>query len=335
MGWISVAFAHKFVGFATPSEAERSRLLRSAGVDPQAPVDPSQMLSDSEFFDLLEYLAHKVTGGRSLAVQVGASMTCDEYGAFGLAFKSAVDLAGSYKRVERYGRIITSLANFRLVPGEETSFLEVIPGLDDRPGLQMTNELALAAATSLSREVCHGFAPVAVSMAHGRPENPADVSIFEDHFGCPIHFRAGRDALEVSCQTLNRANRLGDAGISRFFDSHLEDALAELPEDGGLQRRVCTEIAQALSEGVPRLPKIARHLGMSARTLQRRLASGGQTYQSLVENAQRELASRLLRTTDHSIAEVAFLTGFTEQSTFSRAFKRWSGQTPRDHRLRV
>lgn len=332
MGWISVTFAHKCVSFASEDEAERSRLLLAAGVEPKASVDPAQMLPDTDFFDLLEQLARNVLRGRGLAVRVGASMTCDEYGAFGLAFKSALDLAGSYKRVERYGRIITSIANFRLVPGESTSFLEVIPGLEDRPGLQMTNELALAAATALSREVCQEeFSPVAVHISH---DSPGDISSFKDHFRSPIHFRSGRDAIEVSRETLSRANRLGDAGISRFFDSHLEGALAELPEDGGLQRRVCSEIAQALSEGVPRLADVARQIGMSGRTLQRRLASGGYTYQSLVESAQRELASRLLRTTEHSIAEVAFLTGFTEQSTFSRAFKRWIGHTPRDHRLR-
>lgn len=331
MGWISVTFAHKYVSFATGDEAERARLLLAAGVEPRVPVDPAQMISDTSFFDLLEQLARDVPGGRGLSVRVGASMACDEYGAFGLAFKSAPDLAGSYKRVERYGRIITSIANFRVVPGEQTSFLEVIPGLNDRPGLQMTNELALAAATALSREVCReDFSPVAVHMAHAPPE---DLSSFDHHFRSPILFRSGRDALEVSHGTLGHPNRLGDDGISRFFDSHLDSALAELPEDGGLQRRVCAEIARALSEGVPRLPEIARQIGMSGRTLQRRLASGGHTYQGLVESAQRELASRLLRTTDHSIAEVAFLTGFTEQSTFSRAFKRWLGQTPRDHRL--
>lgn len=332
MGWVSVTFVHKFVALVSGNGPERTRLLGSVGVNSEGAVDPRQMIPDTDFFELLEHLAADVPRGREFAVRVGASMCCDEYGAFGLAFKSATDLAGSYRRVERFGRVITSVANFRVMSGAENTFMEVIPAPNSRLGLQMTNELALAAATALSREVSRdAFTPVAVHIAHAAPD---DDSCFRSHFGCPVHFEADRDAIEVSAEMLAKPNRLGDAGISRFFESHLDNALSELPEAAGLQQRVRTEIAQALSEGVPKLSRIAQHIGMSERTLQRRLAGSGQTYQTLVEHAQRDLASRLLRTTEHSIAEVAFLTGFTEQSTFSRAFKRWVGQTPRAHRLR-
>ena len=90
-----------------------------------------------------------------------------------------------------------------------------------------------------------------------------------------------------------------------------------------------------LSEGVPALSQISGELGMSARTLQRRLSDHGQSYQNLVDFARQELAQQLLRETRYSLAEVAFLTGFSEQSAITRAFKRWSGQTPRSYRLQV
>ena len=258
-------------------------------------------------------------------------MRCDDYGAFGLAFKSAVDLAGSYSRVERYGRVVTNIANFRVVPGESTSFMEVIPGHEDRLGLRLTAELALAAAMALSREVSSAeFNLEALHIAH---DAPPDRSGFEDHFRCLVRFGAERDALEVSNERLLCPNRLGDAGISHFFDAHLDRALSELPEDGGLERRVRAEISRALSEGVPTLSQTAQRLAMSGRTLQRRLAEAGLAYQALVEEARRDLATRLLRSSDYTLAEIAFLTGFSEQSTFTRAFKRWHAQTPRAYRL--
>jgi AraC-like DNA-binding protein len=88
-----------------------------------------------------------------------------------------------------------------------------------------------------------------------------------------------------------------------------------------------------LSEGLPALSEVAQHFGMSGRTLQRRLADGGYSYQGLVDTARRQLAKRLLQETGYSLAEVAFMTGFSEQSAFTRAFKRWAGQTPRSYRL--
>ncbi len=334
MGWISVVFAHKVVDIATSGEpdgsAQRLLWLQSVGLDPVAPVAPEQMISDADFFGLLERIA-ETPRGRDVALRVGASMRCDDYGAFGLAFKSAVDLASSYLRVERYGRVVTSIANFRLVQGPRTAFFEVIPGGYPGLGLSMTNELALAAAAALSREVgMEDFVPVAVHLAHAAPE---DVSAFEEHFRCPLHFSAERDALEVSHDRLRSLNRLGDAPMSRFFDTHLDGALADLPQHGGLGRRVRAEIAQALSEGVPTLQRMAARLGMSGRTLQRRLGKAGLSYKGLVKEARRDLADQLLLKTDYGLVEIAFLTGFSEQSAFTRAFKRWKGVTPRAYRL--
>ncbi|HQU74165.1 MAG TPA: helix-turn-helix transcriptional regulator, partial [Calditrichia bacterium] len=106
-----------------------------------------------------------------------------------------------------------------------------------------------------------------------------------------------------------------------------------LEDDGDLAGRVRGQVSQALSEGVPRISDVAGQLGMSGRTLQRKLADQGYSYQSLVDEARRHLAGQLLRETDYALVEVAFMTGFSEQSAFSRAFKRWEGQTPRSYRL--
>ncbi|MEM8993775.1 MAG: AraC family transcriptional regulator ligand-binding domain-containing protein [Acidobacteriota bacterium] len=334
MGWISAVFAHKVVGIAAGDgpggQPLRQRLLRAAGLDPASSVDPERLIGDADFFGLLERVASEVEGGRDVPLRVGASMRCDDYGAFGLAFKSAVTLESAYVRVERYGRIVTSIANFRVARGEGSAFMEVIPGDDPRPGLLMTNELALAAATALSREVGEDdFIPLRVHISHAAP---ARRSAFEAHFRCPIEFGAPRDALEVSHDRLRHPNRLGDTSLSRFFDTHLDGALAELPEDGGLARRVRAEVTQALSEGVPTLPQMAARLGMSGRTLQRRMKEAGLGYRDLVDEARRGLAHRLLRQTDYGLAEIAFLTGFSEQSAFHRAFTRWTQETPGTYR---
>ena len=77
---------------------------------------------------------------------------------------------------------------------------------------------------------------------------------------------------------------------------------------------------------------VARNLGMSVRSLHRRLANDGMTFRTLTEETRQELAEGLLCDERYSIAEVAFLTGFSEQSSFNRAFKRWAGDTPATYR---
>ena len=100
-----------------------------------------------------------------------------------------------------------------------------------------------------------------------------------------------------------------------------------------LARRVRRADSDTLSQGVPTLSAIASELGVGPRTLQRRLSASGHSFQGIVDMARKDLAQRLLQETELCLAEIAFLTGFSEQSGFTRAFKRWAGQTPRSYRL--
>ena len=330
MGYIAPLFAERFLKHA-PASLDRASLVRTLGFDPSSSNATDAMVSDNDFFCLLEQIAAEGDDGRAISIKVGAGMKCDDYGAFGLAFKSAVTLLGSFYRVERFGKVVTSIANYKVVPRHNSHFMEVHRNPEQRLGLHMTNELAVAAATALSKEVStSAFSPIAVSFAHAPPATPA---LFEEYFGCPVVFNAASDGLEINNNFCSAPNRLGDAKTSEFFDTHLEKELAALSEDAGLVRRVRIQVSSSLSEGVPMISDIAGRLGMSGRSLQRRLSEQGYAFQTIVDDARRELAERLLGNTEYSLAEIAFLTGYSEQSTFTKAFKRWSGQTPRSYRL--
>jgi AraC-like DNA-binding protein len=136
----------------------------------------------------------------------------------------------------------------------------------------------------------------------------------------------------ISSEALVRPNILGDEGISRYLISHLDAELSEIAHEDTLAVRAKDAIAQALSEGAPKMARIARGLGLSARSFHRRLSEQGVSFQALTEETRRELAEGLLRDERYSLAEIAFLTGFSEQSSFTRAFKRWAGQTPASYR---
>ena len=335
MGWISAFFVQKALDAAQHlkfiDSAARINLMLSLGIDPDAPIDPKETISDKAFFDLLEQLEELDNRGRLVPIHMGASMSCDDYGAFGLAFKSAPNLLGSYARVERYGKVVTSIANFRVDQSGAAVFMEVIQGREQRQGLTMTNELALAALTALSREVSEdgSFSPAAIHLMAGQP---SEDSAYRSHFRCPILYRADRDAIELEANTVHRRNRLSDYGMSKFFETHLEGELSELRHETSLSDQTKDAIARALSEGPPKMEDIARGMGFSARSFHRRLADHGLTFQMLAEETRRELAEVLLRDEQYSLADIAFLTGFSEQSSFTRAFKRWVGHTPAGYR---
>jgi len=337
MSNISSLFVHKVVNVATADDSHdsdrRQALLGSVGIDPDAPVDAKQMIEDVDYYGLCERVAREDAHGCSISIRVGASMQCDDYGAFGFAWKTAVNLRGSYSRAVRYGRVLTSVSAYELRSEDGRYYMLLHRDGERRLGLRLSNEQTIVAIVQISREVCsRPFSPEAVYFRHPEPE---DVSAHEAYFGCPVRFDADRDALAVSEAMLEVPNRLGDPGVSSFFDAHLEQEVAEVARNQTLQRRVRDRVTRVLTEGVPTVSDVAAALGMSGRTLQRRLADEGYAYQHIVDTARRELAERLLRRSDYSLAEIAFLTGFSEQSAFNRAFKRWAGQTPRSFRLQA
>ncbi|MGI3186287.1 AraC family transcriptional regulator [Nioella aestuarii] len=329
MGAVTSLFVRKVVK-AAGQAIDADAVLTSVGLDPQGDAELGQMISDAAYYDMLERIAGDMGGGWALPVQTGASMNCDDYGAFGLAWKTAPTLRASFARAERYWRLLTSVTEYELRQEAEGAwFLLHRAGLR-RLGLCMSNEASLASVLSIIRQVCPvPFTPLEVRFQHPAPQ---DVTSHESYFGCTIEFESDRDGLLLPAEALTRRNKMGDEAITRFLLPHLDAELKRLQAERTLTDMVHDAVAGALSEGIPKMPAIARRLGMSERTLQRRLSDEGLSFQALVDSARRELAEGLLLQSDYSLAEVAFLTGFSEQSAFTRAFKRWSDQTPAAYR---
>ena len=118
MGQITSLFVHKVIRQADDSLDKRA-LLDSVGVDPDAPVDPKIMVADSDYYAFFESVARTDPNGTELPLRVGASMRSDDYGAFGLAWKSALNLRGSCERAERYARVLTSVTTYQVQDVDE------------------------------------------------------------------------------------------------------------------------------------------------------------------------------------------------------------------------
>jgi len=330
MGQITSLFVRKVIG-EMAEHVDKAALLRSVGIEPDSPIDPSLMVPDTEYYSLLERLAVVDGDATTIPLRAGAAMRCDDYGAFGLAWKSAIDLQHSYERAQRYARVLTSVSTYGVEWDDGGAYMHLYREGDRRLGMRLSNEATLASIVSISRQASsRELNPAAVYFRHSAPDALAD---HEAYFGCPLHFESDRDALYLSNETLQTPNKLADESISKFFDTHLEKELSQLEDDSSLDRRVQIRISQSLSEGVPAISEVAKHFGMSGRTLQRRLSDRGYSYQALVDESRRRLAERLLQQTEYALAEIAFMTGFSEQSSFTRAFNRWAGQTPRSYRL--
>lgn len=325
MGFVTAIFARRMIQAAGVS-VDGPAMLRSVGIEPDDPLDVAERISDDAYYDLVERLAAEMDAPHELPLRVGPLMRLDDYGALGLAWKSAPDVRSSLERVERYCRLWTDNLTYELEDHDDRVVFLLHRSGKRRLGMRLSNEATLASATSLIRQSSSPrFRPLAVSMKHVAPRS---IAAHERYFGCPVRYGSDCDALVLSHEALARPNHLADDGISRFLLSHLDEELGALGNDTPLELLVEREISRSLSEGIPRMQDVARRLAMSERTLHRRLSERGVSFRSLVDATRRHVAENLLRDSRYTVTEVAFLTGFSEQSAFNRAFKRWTKQTP-------
>lgn len=149
--------------------------------------------------------------------------------------------------------------------------------------------------------------------------------------GRQVRFGQSQDEVVFPLEVLSRALRGHDPGLSRFLARYLDERLARLAPESAA-RLVQSGIDRALGSAVlPTLGSVAKSLGLSGRTLQRRLAAERHSFDELLDEARRSRALSLL-STRASLAEVAFGLGYADQSSFQRAFRRWTRTTPRTWR---
>ncbi|MEQ8299776.1 MAG: AraC family transcriptional regulator [Hyphomonas sp.] len=323
MAQISALFAVRMIHEAGPG-LDRAALFRSCGLNIASPPDSSVMVMDTDYYSLLETIAEHEKPDIGFHLRVSQSIRCADLGAVGLAWKSAPDLRRSFQRMDRYSRLFNTASTFKLVIDGGRYLWTHTRTEPDRLGMYLSNEGALATYVSFCREATGPQnRPQALQFRH---QPCGSQRALEAFFRCPVTFGADIDAIILPKEQLDQPNLVGDESIWKFLSSHIEASLPD--EDLPFERQLGLQVADMLSEGVPQLDEVAGRLGMSARTLQRRLSDHGVTFQTVVTQARLELAQSLMSGTRYSLAEIAFLTGFSEQSAFSRAFKRWVGKTP-------
>ena len=327
MGQISARIVRRIAEVSRgPSAAE---LLARAGLspDPAAAASDPPLVASQVYYDLLEHCA---ANDPALPLRYGRAIQPEDFGAFGFAIKTAAHVRDALERLARYILVVSDTLEygFRNRGGARIFVLGGRPA-DGRRGVELANECALAAIVSVLRHAADG--PVVPEHVSFRHPAPTSAEPHEAYFGGEVQFGAPVDALHLSDATLATRTRLADEGLSAYLLAQLEDLHAQRAE-GAVVQQVRHAITDKLCSGLPSRDDVARHLGMSARTLHRRLAEHGCSFQSVANQVRREVAESLLARPAHSLAEVAFLTGFSDQSAFQRAFKSWTGKTPHGFR---
>lgn len=305
-------------------------LLARVGLaaEPEGPSWAGQSIDEGIYYDLIEHIAGPDDHG--FPFRYAEALDVDDLGALGLAVKTAPTVEGALERLVRYVLVLSDTLEYEFADAPAGRVFALTGRPHHRRGAAVANECALAAVLSSVRQSLGSrLTPVAVTFRH---PGPADDRQHRAFFGCPVGFEADIDGIHLSHTDLAEPTVLADDGLSAYLLHRLDDLKARTAGRSVVDE-VRAAIADALPDGQPSKSRIARRLGMSERTLHRQLAEHGETFQAITTEARRDAAQSLLTTTGHGLADVAFLTGFADQTAFTRAFKRWTGQTPAAYRV--
>ena len=301
-------------------------LLTAAGIRRAELDDPDAMIPSGACDAILgracEQRRHPNLGAHLAAVTpIGAYPLLD------YLIVTTDTVEGALDQLVRYFHLVN--APFRLGVADDGDIVRLV--------IHTANAFSAEYETSITvhhlrEETERRLQPVCVNLQH-QPENHADL---ERLLGCQVRAPSPWTGVEFSKQSLRLPLRRRDPALRAVLEGHAESIAtrSSSSDDRSTVARVRGAVASRLPRGVPEIVVIARQLAISPRTLQRRLAAEGVSYQQLVDLVRREAADRLLRDGSVAIGEVGYLLGFSEPSAFHRAFKRWHDVTPQQYRTR-
>lgn len=192
-------------------------------------------------------------------------------------------------------------------------------------------EWALSAWASMMQQDFGPISLVGVSFTHPRPPS-TQMRDYEAAFGCVVRFGAEENALLAHPAVLSLPNRRADARLREVLEPVASERVRALPQTDSLVARIEAAVLSLLPDKDPSMLRMARLLGMSERTLRRRLAAEGTTFAAIVDDVRRKLVLATLADAHAGIEDAALRAGFSDGTALHRAFRRWTGTTPQAYR---
>jgi len=302
-------------------------LLADSGLDETMLVDPKKRISIRDCIRLLER-ARALSGVPALGLFLGLQMHVSAHGFLGFAALSASNVREAIELSVRFMPIVTTALGLRLrMDGREASLI-----VEEHADFGAARDIVLLAVLigiwrageALTGRQIDGCGEIAM------PEPSADYGV--EQLGPRVRFGQPSTRLVFDASVLTFPYKMADPVALQLARDQCERLLGTLGLDGRIASRVSALIGAGTKSGFHSLEKVAAELHVSPRTLKRQLASEGVSFSALIEKERRERAIILLASSGLSLKKVAERLGYSNVANFARAFQRWTGTSPREHR---
>ncbi len=308
-------------------------VFEQAGIDPAVVINPDQRISMTKMRALWHLIA-EATDDEAFGLRAAEQIQPATLHGLGLAVLASSTIYDVLKRLVRFASVLHTGIELRL--NERGKLVDLDIGLArefESPDHLKVDPLGEDFAMGVIVVMCRltlgeYFSPIECQCRRPAPEDP---DAFMALFGCPVSFGSRLVRITFVKSDINEQLASANPELARANDEQTETYLATYTRVSA-SRAVVGKIVERLPDGPPSQKAIAEAMCVSNRTLQRKLKEEGTSFIDLLQDARLSLARKYLAQPQRSIVEIAYLLGFSEPSTFSRAFKRWTGQAPADYR---
>lgn len=327
----SIAIARDIVQYVAAQGVEADLLYRAADIDSTWLDDPDRQVSG----EVLQYLWREAiaqTGDRNLGLHIGEAFDLAAIGIVGYVLLNCKTYGQVLEKLSQYTRLFSQgvAIHHQVVNGWVQCDCEIIGDrknyLLDEPRHPIESTFS-ALMTATRQLTSNALQPDAVWFQHPCPEDDTE---HQRIFQTTVEFSKPVNRIVFPATCLDWSVRSANPNLLLVFERHAATMLEA--QSQSYSQKVMQTMTRQLQGKVPNIEAIAHSLMTSVRQLQRELQAENTSYQQLLEEARKDLAIQHFKNPETSIHDVAFLLGFSEPSAFHRAFKQWTGQTPRSYR---
>jgi AraC-like DNA-binding protein len=303
-------------------------LFIEAGLDMAALDDPNARYPVQGTIRLWQGVV-QATGDPAFGLVVARHVTPTTFHALGYSLVASPTLKEAFERLVRYFHVVSDAAELEFHgTSKEYHFMLRVDGGGPEPSFESIDAFACVIVRMCRGLYRREYAPLRVSL---RRPAPADTTPYERAFRAPVTFGAAQNLLVFDRATFELPLEGANAELARHNDEIIARYLARHARQN-VASHVHAVLIEQLSLGEPSQQKIADTLHMSLRSLQRKLVIEGTSYTEILNDTRRELALSYIKDPHYSVSEITYLLGFSDTSSFTRAFRRWTGQAPTTYR---
>jgi len=321
-----------------PSLVNLWKSIESYGIDPaplfeaedikvKLPIDPCLRMSYAKV-DQLRAKAEKLCGDEAFGLRTASVYLPSQLGALGYAWQASLTLRRAFLRLERFVRVVNDKAQVHIEDRDGCMVVTLKVGVDSKCKFAR-DDGALALITRMCRLISgDDFRLQAINFRHAEPK---DIKPYFEYFGCQLSFNQADNQLYIPLSFADETLVGANPELALLNDKVVTRRLARLDRED-IIARVQAALMDLLPQGNISDDAVADSLHMSVRTMHRKLTEESNNFRTLLVEMRRALAEQYILDNSLTLTEISLLLGFSEPSSFSRAFKSWTGTAPSEVR---